>query len=197
MPLTPSGPANVTKLQISGVDAIDTSRNLNVSAATITASSSLIAASGEMRVTIGAAAGQHARLMFTTSAGTFRWTLGKNSSAESGANAGGDLVITRFDDSGASVGTSTFTRSTGAVSFENSVNASAGFLVGGSAVVDSNRGVRRRTYTFATLPSQPYGAGYMFEISDGAATPTWGAAAAGGGSTQTPVRSTGSAWVNG
>ncbi|MBR2268335.1 hypothetical protein [Sphingobium sp.] len=77
--------------------------------------------------------------------------------------------------------------------------AGVGFsMFGANVVIDQNRAIRRRVYTFATLPAQPYAAAAEFEISDGPNTaPAWGAAAAGGGSTSRPVRSTGSAYVFG
>jgi hypothetical protein len=54
------------------------------------------------------------------------------------------------------------------------------------------------TFTYATLPSaSTAGAGACCFISDGAATPTFSSAAAGGGSLFTPVYSDGTTWRNG
>lgn len=70
-------------------------------------------------------------------------------------------------------------------------------MFGANIVVDANRVIRRRVFTFATLPAAAGIAGAMAQISDGAAAPAWNAAAAGGGAVSTPVFSTGAAWNNG
>ena len=70
------------------------------------------------------------------------------------------------------------------------VTKSAGtFTVGGLLVT--------KNYTFATLPSASTNRGARAYITDGAASPVWNAAAAGGGTTITPVFSNGTTWVNG
>jgi hypothetical protein len=71
-----------------------------------------------------------------------------------------------------------------------------GYFIDGNAVADSNRLIRRRVYTFGTLPAAGTNGRYA-QISDGAAAPVWGAAAAGGGAVQTPVFDNGAAWTNG
>lgn len=53
------------------------------------------------------------------------------------------------------------------------------------------------SYTFATLPAAASSSGMRTFISDGAATPTFTAAAAGGGTLFTPVYSDGTTWRNG
>lgn len=63
--------------------------------------------------------------------------------------------------------------------------------------VDANRGVKRRPLTFATLPAAAANADTFYTITDGAAAPVWGAAAAGGGAVRTPVWSNAAAWLNG
>lgn len=77
---------------------------------------------------------------------------------------------------------------------------SVGVKVGGTAaanlVIDANRLLNARVYTFGTLPAAGV-AGRRAQISDGAAAPVFGAAAAGGGALQTPVYDTGAAWNNG
>jgi len=70
-------------------------------------------------------------------------------------------------------------------------------LYGANSVIDANRLLRRRVYTFATLPAAAGIAGAMAHISDGAAAPVWNAAAAGGGAVSTPVFSNNVAWNNG
>lgn len=53
------------------------------------------------------------------------------------------------------------------------------------------------TYTFATLPAAATNKGVLAVISDGAASPVFSAAAAGGGSLNTAVYSDGTTWRNG
>lgn len=65
-----------------------------------------------------------------------------------------------------------------------------------NVIADTNGIIRRRVYTFGTLPAAGT-AGRQAQISDGAAVPVFGAAAAGGGALQTPVYDTGAAWNNG
>ncbi|MEO7469623.1 MAG: hypothetical protein ABIV36_21640 [Sphingobium limneticum] len=70
-------------------------------------------------------------------------------------------------------------------------------MFGANLVIGPNREIIRPQRTFSTLPVQPYRAS-EWEITDGPnAAPTFGAAAAGGGSTTRPVRSTGTAWLFG
>lgn len=70
------------------------------------------------------------------------------------------------------------------------VTKSAGtFTVGGPLILKS--------YTFATLPSASANKGARAYITDGAASPVWNAAAAGGGTVVTAVFSNGTSWVNG
>lgn len=64
-------------------------------------------------------------------------------------------------------------------------------------VIDANRLVKRRPFTFATLPAAAASQDGFATITDGAAAPAWMAAAAGGGAVRTPVWSNGAAWLNG
>lgn len=68
-----------------------------------------------------------------------RWTLGQNSTAESGSNAGADLEVSRFNDAGTRVDSPLLvTRSNGRVTIGGSAGTSAGLTVNrasaGSAV---------------------------------------------------------------
>lgn len=83
----------------------------------------------------------------------------------------------------------------GSVSRTNAVvvDWTNGFQTMGGVVVDANRTILLRTFTFATLPAS----GGRAAISDGAAVPVWAAAAAGGGTTYTPVFWNGASWRNG
>lgn len=63
-------------------------------------------------------------------------------------------------------------------------------------IADTNGLLRRRAFTFATLPAAGT-AGRLAAITDGAAAPVWLAAAAGGGATYTPVIDNGASWRNG
>lgn len=54
--------------------------------------------------------------------------------------------------------------------------------------------MKLKSYTFSTLPGSPQ-AGWRAYISDGAASPTWGGNAAGGGSIKIPVFYDGTNWV--
>jgi hypothetical protein len=64
-------------------------------------------------------------------------------------------------------------------------------------LIDNNRGIHRRPLTFGTLPAAAGVADTFYTITDGAAAPVWGAAAAGGAAVRTPVWSNGAAWLNG
>lgn len=70
-----------------------------------------------------------------------RWTIAANASNEAGTNAGSDLVIARYSDTGASLGTAlTIMRGTGAATFATDltvngvVTATGGFIGDGSGL---------------------------------------------------------------
>lgn len=66
-------------------------------------------------------AGFSARLTFQ-SAGVARWHMGRNSTTESGSNAGSNFFMTRLADDGSTLATTiTITRSTGDISIEGNV----------------------------------------------------------------------------
>lgn len=66
----------------------------------------------------------------------------------------------------------------------------------GNVIADTNGLLRRRPFTFATLPAAGT-AGRQGAITDGAAAPLWLAAAAGAGAVYTPVTDNGASWRNG
>ncbi|MEX3688847.1 glycosyl hydrolase family 28-related protein [Paraburkholderia sp. BR14263] len=55
---------------------------------------------GDAALSVNSVAGNVAEFSFRT-AGSLRWTLARNNSAEGGGNAGSDLILSRYDDTGA------------------------------------------------------------------------------------------------
>ena len=69
------------------------------------------------------------RILYFSTAGSPRWSAATNGTAEGGANAGSDFVITRYADNGSAIGAAmSITRSTGNASFSGSVTAVGGFI---------------------------------------------------------------------
>jgi CRISPR/Cas system-associated exonuclease Cas4 (RecB family) len=69
------------------------------------------------------------RILYFSTAGSPRWSAAANGTAEGGANAGSDFVITRYADNGSAIGAAmSITRSTGNASFSGSVTAVGGFI---------------------------------------------------------------------
>jgi hypothetical protein len=90
----------------SGVSAPGlTSANAQISGGSVTGLSALGLAQGAAAaaLTIDSAAGQYAGISLRSGTG-LRWTLRKSNAAESGSNAGSDLVLHRHDDSGTAIG---------------------------------------------------------------------------------------------
>jgi hypothetical protein len=76
-------------------------------------------------VRISADAGRSKNLSLNTS-GARRWTVSSNSTAESGANAGSDFVLTAYSDADASLGSAlTITRSNRSAVFAGGINSTA------------------------------------------------------------------------
>lgn len=72
----------------------------------------------------GAAATNRGVNLYTNT--TARWSIVANSNAESGSNAGSDLVVTRYNDAGTGIDSPLIiTRSTGAVQIKGASNGSA------------------------------------------------------------------------
>jgi hypothetical protein len=83
----------------------------------------LTPSSGNSQIDVRAVAGQNALIAFMTGTAN-RWQIAKNSSAESGGNAGSDFQISRFDDAGAFVDNPlAISRATGIASFAASPTA--------------------------------------------------------------------------
>ncbi len=81
---------------------------------------------GNMQIR-GAAASS--RALYYTTAGSKRWDLSANATAEGGSNAGSDFVINSYKDDGTALATPlTITRSTGNATFAGSVTATGGFV---------------------------------------------------------------------
>lgn len=92
------------------------------------------ASSGGSNITINSPAGALRQLQFATAGGA-RWQLAANSTAESGSNAGSDLVLTHYDDAGVTLGTSmSINRSTNTVTMGSSTQANGQVLQLNSAV---------------------------------------------------------------
>ena len=84
-------------------------------------------------VVIGAPAGNNAGVVFADEAKTKRWVILKDSTAESGSNAGSNFNIRRFNDAGVSLGNAfSLTRSSGLATFSYDVSV-AGKIELGSA----------------------------------------------------------------
>lgn len=111
-------PAKLT----TGAPSWDSSGNLTASGT--------VQATGETKTT-GTAATLRGYSIRT--AGTARWLLAGDTTAEGGSNAGTDFVLRRYSDAGSLLGTAiTVTRSTGAVSLE------AGLTIGGNLTLSSD-----------------------------------------------------------
>lgn len=96
--------------------------SLNTNGGILTGSS-LVAdgGSGAADIFINSSAG-NTRLLYLTTNGSSRWRAGANATAEAGSDAGSDFEITRYDDSGSSLGVvMRLTRSTGRAYFANIV----------------------------------------------------------------------------
>lgn len=88
-------------------------------------------------VVINSAAAQTRDLVFRT-AGVNRWFLRTDSSAESGANAGSNLVVLARDDAGNAIGTAlSITRSTMLAAFGGAVTVTGSLTVSGALSVTS------------------------------------------------------------
>lgn len=136
-------------------------------------------------IAISKAAGSNRRLLFRSD-GFDRWGLESNGSAESGGNAGSNLVVRRYSDAGTAIDTPfMLDRATGRLAVgpgSTAVDANAALLVNGG--VRAGSWVLPGAFTFATLPT-PSGwlSGAITHCSD----------AAGGAS---DVQCTGTEWLS-
>lgn len=108
---------------------------------------------------------------FLTSAGVPRWSFGTNGVAESGSNAGSDLVIRALSDAGANLFAAfTIVRATGQATFNN------GLILGGT----TNHGVLVSGGNGNNIVSAgPGTTGQVLTSQGAAADPTYTSAAAG------------------
>lgn len=107
-------------------------------------------------------AGFQAKVFYYTGGTTARFDAGINATPETGTDAGSDYVIAAYSDAGTLLGNAlVITRS------NRDVNVVAGnLLMGGAAVFDSNRILRLRSYTIATLPGASVAGGATVYCSD-------------------------------
>jgi hypothetical protein len=69
------------------------------------------------------------RIFYFSTAGSPRWSVATNGTAEGGSNAGSDFVVTRYADDGSAIApVMSITRSTGNAAFAGSVTAGGGFV---------------------------------------------------------------------
>lgn len=114
------------------------------------------------------ASAYYSEVNFST-AGSSRWRIRKNATAESGSNNGSDLEIQRRNDSGSTLSTITISRATGKITFPD-VGSTAGIELGSS-------GPTITTGTGAPSHSAPNGSVYL--RTDGTSTTTLYIRAAG------------------
>jgi hypothetical protein len=69
------------------------------------------------------------RIFYLSTAGSPRWSLAANGTAEGGSNAGSDFVITRYADNGSAIAAAmSIDRASGNAAFAGSVTAGGGFV---------------------------------------------------------------------
>lgn len=123
-----------TKVGLSVADSTNT-ENFSVTGAGVVVAAGNVSAGGNVVsgtnssggnvIVNGPAASNRTGPLFRT-AGSNRWDIRANNTAEGGANAGSDLAITAYDDSGNSLGTAlTVTRASRAATFANAVKSSS------------------------------------------------------------------------
>lgn len=102
------------------------------------------------------------KAVYSQTGSTNRWLFGSNSVAEAGASAGSDFEVRAYDDAGTLIGPAlTINRAA------RDVNITAGSLqLANTIVVDSNRILRARPYTIATLPAANVAGGQIIYCSD-------------------------------
>lgn len=108
----------------------------------------IVPASGAGGLNVRAtASGSNASIGFLTGS-LFRWAIIKNTTAESGANAGSDLVISSFTDAGGVLATPvTITRSTGTITTSGSVVVGSALRVQGNVGFYATAPVAKPTVT--------------------------------------------------
>lgn len=127
----------------------------------ITASTSLTVSrtSGDANVAVDSIAGTARQFVFYT-AGSARWTLQVNTTAESGSNAGSNMTITRFSDAGSGLDSPfIILRSTGQI-----------FVAPESALTNSVQDQLIIRHNTSGTPAAGLGAGFRFETETSTTT---------------------------
>ena len=115
---------------------------------------------------VSGAAGTSRQIRLMTS-GVARWYVAASNETESGANAGSNFLVTRYDDSGVYIDSPlSITRATGVVTLLNGASTNGSYKISATDVITSSRHHRLRSYTVATLPTAT--AQEMIYVSDGA-----------------------------
>ena len=115
-------------------------------------------------VALDSAAGHGRNILFET-AGSYRWDLFANNAAESGGNAGSNLIVQRFDDTGVSLGTPlTIDRASGLLTMNTGAAISGGAsTIDGATIGGTTPAVG--TFTNLTATGTVSGAGFMSLLS--------------------------------
>lgn len=159
---------------IDHVHPTDTTRAA-VTGTTFTGAVAVGTATTQQTLTMNGPAGAQRNTVWST-AGVRRWQLAASGTAELGANAGSDLIIQAFDDTGTLLSTPiTVTRSTGTVTFGALAKLAA--------------------FTVASLPAAAGNTGAVAYVTD-ATTPTYRGALVGGGAVKCMVFCDGTAWTS-
>ena len=132
---TRTGAISLTAADVSGASGLLTTGN-QVVTGPFTIGSNTVAAA----LNLNGPTGSNIRDVYWQTAGVSRWRLHPNNSAESGANAGCDLDLLAYDDSGVAIGTyvARITRSTGLITIGNG-GLSFGSVVAPGGVTDLSR----------------------------------------------------------
>lgn len=134
-----------TNLYRAGAASLKTDARLTVAGSSLTVGSD----TGNVTYSLGSAAGFSGAIKWQ-SGGLDRWLIAKSSTAETGADAGSDLVLQRFNDAGSLLGTPlSIARSTGQVTIPSLL--AQGFQVD-SGVLDT-AGLRFTQLTAASAAS--------------------------------------------
>lgn len=113
---------------------------------------SISSAAGEAQLSLNSLAGQASSIYFR-SGGVVRWKMLKGN-AETGSDAGGDLIVNSYTDAGGYKATPlSILRQTGRVVTSYALQAAQLDIAGSNTVIDANRLIFARSYTVGTLPT--------------------------------------------